>query len=159
MTGSLSCVVPSLAACGALAADRQESRTGASCPGAVRLGPSNATFVGSHLAFDRYTTRQGAELQSARERGGSRFSKLGLFLRGGERAELRVPKDAPRSVRLKGWPSHRPSRVIVVTDDPGSACWQGLPGGFLFKKPICLRLRVKTPTRRAVVPFGLGRDC
>jgi hypothetical protein len=136
-----------------------EMRSAASCPGAPRLGSSNATFVGSAVAFDRYTSRQGDELQSARAQGGGRFSKLGFFLRRGAQAELRVSDNAPRSVRLSGWPSHRPSRVIVVNDDAGTGCWQGYAGGFLFEKPICLKLRVKTGARTAVIAFGLGRDC
>jgi hypothetical protein len=160
--------VLSLAACGASgtqAADQKqrltsnEVRSDAACPGAPQLHSSNATFVGSHVAFDRYTARQGAELRSTRARGGGRFSKLGLFLRGGVDAELRVPDNVPRSVRLSGWPSHRPSRAIVVTDEAGTGCWQGYAGGFLFDKPICLRLQVRTGGRRAVIPFGLGRDC
>ena len=131
----------------------------ASCPGAPRLSTSNATFVGLDLAFDRYTTHQGDKLQSSRAQKHRRFSKLGLFLRRGETAELRVPNGAPRAVRLSGWTSDHPRRAITITDDVGSKCWQPYPGGFLFDKPICLRLRVKTGDRTAVIPFGLGRDC
>jgi hypothetical protein len=168
MRSSLTCAVFLLAGWGGhgtQAADRMqrpanfEFRSGAFCPGTPRLGASNATFVGRDLAFDRYTARQGAELQSSRAQGGGRFSKLGLFLRHGASAELRVPEHAPRTVRLSGWTSARPSRVITVTDDVGTSCWQGNPGGFLFDKPICLELRVETGSRTAVIPFGLGRDC
>ena len=63
--GSLICsVVLVFAACGG--SGTSEVRSEASCPAATRLVPSNATFVGPDVAFDRYTKHQGDELQSSK---------------------------------------------------------------------------------------------
>jgi hypothetical protein len=124
------------------------------------------TFVAGRVYFSGYVTpgwRQGDRLQKARAPHGRWFSKVALGIRGNRPVRLKVVGAAARrSVTLTRW-TPRAGRDLTVTQslpDPcADATWRLYPGGFVFRRPRCVTLRVTVEGHAATVPFGLGRSC
>jgi hypothetical protein len=129
-------------------------------------GPEDGQIVLDRVGFIGYPPageRPGRELQSDRW-GDRRFAKLAVQVRGGGPVHFSVPASGRGSVELRGWDGDvEPARRLLVeapvTGDCSDFAWTAHPGGFLFDRPVCLRLRVESEGRSASVPFGLGRDC
>lgn len=86
------------------------------------------------------------------------WAKEGLVVRGGHRAEIRVPADYEAAMRI-GWAGQEPGTVAIV-DCPGEGGWFAFAGGYWVQEPGCYPVEVSVDGGPALVhQIGIGSPC
>lgn len=85
------------------------------------------------------------------------FSKLGLWFRGSDPITIAIAE--PDGTAELAWEGRSQAVVTPIGCGTDPNQWNGIVGGYLVDKPLCLDLRISSGERSETVQAGIGAAC